>query len=316
MKNNIQHSFTKIPLTALIAVMTGSALLLGGCGKAASSESVALSSVTETPAATEAVASASVSALSASSVEKEAEKIIGTKAEGTNIVRMELTNETGKAVTGFAVKYTGQESYGDNMIPSGETYEAGETRTLYYDESEALKSVNAQTESDSAPVVNPDYSIQLTFDDQTTLELHSVPLNDIKSASILLNTENSFLFLKYVSSSTGETISTEDSEKAVLEASQATPTPTQAPTEQPAAETQQAEQSAAEQPAESTYTAPSDTYTAPSETYTDPSATYTEPSTPDTTDSGAGQAAETPAPVNTDQGADSGEGCIDNGLTW
>ena len=310
MKNNSEKKFKRIPLTTVVAVLTGSALLFGGCGKTTTTKELTASSATQTPVATEAVAA--ISAVSSSSSAKEkTEKIIGMKAEGANIVHMELTNETGKVITGFAVKYTGQESYSDNMLPAKESFEKGETRTLYYDESDALKTVNSQSASDTAPVVNPDYSIRLTFDDQSELELHSVPLNDMKTASILLNTEGSFLFLKYVSSSTGETISTEDAEKAALEASKATPTPspTQAPTEQAAVETPAAEQPVAEQPVENTYQAPA-------ETYTEPSSDYTAPSTTNTTDSGAGQTETTPAPVNTDQGADSGEGCIDDGLTW
>lgn len=310
MRNNSEKKFKRIPITTLVAVLTGSALLFSGCGKTTTTKALTASSVKETPVGTEAVVAASASVSSVSSEEK-TEKIIGTKVEGANVVHMELTNDTGKVITGFAVKYTNQESYGDNMLPEKESFEKGETRTLYYDESDALKTVNSQSSSDNAPVVNPDYSIRLTFEDQSELELHSVPLNDIKTASILLNTEGSFLFLKYVSSSTGETISTEDAEKAALEASKATPTPspTQVPTEQTAVETPAAEQPAAEQPAENTYQAPA-------ETYTEPSTDYTAPSTTDGTDSGAGQTDTAPAPVNTDQGADAGEGCIDDGLTW
>lgn len=319
MKKKFQHNITRIPLTTMTVILTGSALLLGGCGKTSAPASSAVS-VTETPAALEAVVSSSTGSVSSSSAEKEEEKIIGTKAEGTNIVHMELTNDTGKVITGFCVKYTGQEAYGSNMLASGEKFAAGETRTLYYDESEALKSANSEDASDSAPVVNPEYSIRLTFDDQSELELHSVPVNDIKTASIMLNTDGSFLFLKYVSLSTGETISTEDAEKAALEASKATPSPdpTQAATETPAAEAPAAEQGTTDQAAAGQAAAPeeSSTYTAPSDTYSDPSASYTAPSTTDTTDSGAGQAEATPAPVATDQGADSGEGCIDDGLTW
>ena len=116
MRNNSEKKFKRIPITTLVAVLTGSALLFSGCGKTTTTKALTASSVKETPVATEAVVAASASVSSVSSEEK-TEKIIGTKVEGANVVHMELTNDTGKVITGFAVKYTNQESYGDNMLP-------------------------------------------------------------------------------------------------------------------------------------------------------------------------------------------------------
>ncbi|MCC6095604.1 MAG: hypothetical protein LIV24_11390, partial [Eubacterium sp.] len=299
-------------------------LFLGGCGQkgetadTAVSASSAKATMSVTPEEAVAVSSGS-GAVQSSSVE---EKILGKKASGNNIVKIQLTNSTGKAITGVALKYAQEEKYGDNFLPANETFKPDEVRTLYYDETDALNASNtqssstAQSSSDS-PVVNPDYSMQFSFEDGSQMELHSVPLDDISTAALKLSADNTYMFLSYVSKTTKAETSTEETEKALYEAAQATPAPTQAADSEAAQNNTATTEDAGQSSGTNTYQAPdtstqNQTYTAPEQTYTAPEQTYTEP---DTSDQQQEQQTD-PQPVTPDQGSGDQDGCIDDGLTW
>lgn len=290
-----------------VAIASGLLLTMTACGgtTAAQKEAVAVTSVAETPAPTEKVMAVSESIVASSSSSKEEEKLIGEKAEGESVVSFDITNRMTAAITGVAVKYSEDGTYGDNMLPSGETFAADETRKFYYDETDALRAANGDASSASVqdtPVANPVYGIMLTMEDGTQLELHDVPFNDIRSCEIMKNDDSSYAYLSYVSEATGEVNSTEENERAIWEAAQVTPEPV----ESDAPETSDSSQTETD----TTYAAPS----AQNTTVVQQPAAQTETPQTETPQTETPQA--TAAPVQTDGGADSGDGCIDDGLTW
>lgn len=295
-------------MAAVIA--SGMLLTMTACGSttSVSKEAVAVSSVTETPEPTEKVMAVSESLTASSSSSQEEEKVIGEKSEGEAVVSFDITNRMAEAITGVAVKYTQDGEYGDNMMPSGEIFATDETRKFYYDETDALAAANGDASSASdqeAPLINPVYSVMLTMEDGTQFELHDVPVDDIKSCEIMKNADSTYAYLSYVSEATGEVNSTEENEKAAWEAAQVTPEPTEQADPTAAPETTQTETG-------TTYTAPSTQNT----TVTQQPAAAPQTETPQTEAPQTDVPQATAAPVQTDGGADSGEGCIDDGLTW
>ena len=145
--------------------------------------------------------------------EEEELKVIGTEAEGENVYKVILENNTGKGITGVAVKDSSMDAYPENMLAEGDTFAQGERRELYYDSTSALEAQAAQEADADAAALTPQYDIQLTFDDESTLVLTAFPFDDIEEG--VINLEDEVAFITYTSVATKDEMSTKEAELAI-----------------------------------------------------------------------------------------------------
>ena len=175
--------------------------------------------------------------------EKEPElKTIG--KEDKEAFKVEIKNATGKTIKGIAIKQTDEESYPENMLEDGDVFTDQESRNLYYKAPEdTTKETEENTEdmaaeSEKAPEkeLEQGYDIQLTFEDDSTAELHAFPFEDIEKGEICY--EDDVAYLTYTSVASKEELNTKEAELAVKEAEQkaAEEAAAQAAAEQKAAE--------------------------------------------------------------------------------
>lgn len=167
--------------------------------------------------------------------EKEYQKI-GVKAEGAFEVL--IKNNMGADITGIAVKTTAQTEYPANMMKSEEVWKNGDTAELFYTPD---SSAAPTAETDKA--INVGYSVQLTLADGRVVELTTFGFEDMEE-KVELCFEDEVGFVKYVSKTSGDEMSTKEQEinaKAQREAE------AQAQAEAAAAAQAQAEAAAAAQ---------------------------------------------------------------------
>ncbi len=226
------------------------------------------------------------------------EKTIGEKSEGAFEVK--LTNSTGQDITAVAIKTSNEEAYPASILKTDDSFAKDETRTLYYKPSdEAAKSTATETGKE-LPV---EYTVQLTFADKTTIELHAFPFDSVKEAKILL--QDQLAYITYEQD--GKEVSTLEAEKAIKTQAEEAKKASDAATATAAAEAEaaaQAEAAAAAEAAASSASS-SSTSTESDTTYTEPAATYTEPA----------QSTESSASTGTEAGG-ADDGCVTDGLTY
>ena len=187
--------------------------------------------------------------------EKEPElKTIG--KEDKEAFKVEIKNATGKTIKGIAIKQTDEESYPENMLEDGDVFTDQESRNLYYkapedttkETEENTEDMAAESEKAQQKELEQGYDIQLTFEDDSTAELHAFPFEDIEKGEICY--EDDVAYLTYTSVASKEELNTKEAELAVKVAEQkaAEEAAAQAAAEQKAAE-EAAAQAAAEQKA-------------------------------------------------------------------
>ena len=188
--------------------------------------------------------------------EKEPElKTIG--QEDKEAFKVEIKNATGKNIKGITIKQTDEESYPENMLEDGDVFTDQESRNLYYKVPEQSTEVSEESAEDTAvesegtqeKELEQGYDIQLTFEDDSTAELHAFPFEDIEKGEICY--EDDVAYLTYTSVASKEELNTKDAElavKAAAEQKAAEEAAAQAAAEQKAAE-EAAAQAAAEQKA-------------------------------------------------------------------
>ena len=187
--------------------------------------------------------------------EKEPElKTIG--KEDKEAFKVEIKNATGKTIKGIAIKQTDEESYPENMLEDGDVFTDQESRNLYYkapedttkETEENTEDMAAESEKAQEKELEQGYDIQLTFEDDSTAELHAFPFEDIEKGEICY--EDDVAYLTYTSVASKEELNTKEAELAVKVAEQkaAEEAAAQAAAEQKAAE-EAAAQAAAEQKA-------------------------------------------------------------------
>ena len=188
--------------------------------------------------------------------EKEPElKTIG--KEDKEAFKVEIKNATGKTIKGIAIKQTDEESYPENMLEDGDVFTDQESRNLYYkapedttkETEENTEDMAAESEKAQEKELEQGYDIQLTFEDDSTAELHAFPFEDIEKGEICY--EDDVAYLTYTSVASKEELNTKEAELAVKVAEQkaAEEAAAQAAAEQKAAEQKAAEQKAAEEAA-------------------------------------------------------------------
>ena len=174
-------------LTALTAFVLSLSMLLTGCTSNATSEK--------------------------KKAKKEELALIGTKAKGKYIYRLEAKNESGKNITSFTIYDSGTNTTTENLLKANDAYKNNEKRELYYDAAQAIKKASANSDKE----LNPDYAINITFDDQSTAVLHNIPFDDMKDMQIKYDQKNTLYYITYQSKNNKETQSTDQAEISLKE---------------------------------------------------------------------------------------------------
>ena len=245
--------------------------------------------------------------------EKEPElKTIG--QEDKEAFKVEIKNATGKNIKGITIKQTDEESYPENMLEDGDVFTDQESRNLYYKVPEQSTEVSEESAEDTAvesegtqeKELEQGYDIQLTFEDDSTAELHAFPFEDIEKGEICY--EDDVAYLTYTSVASKEELNTKEAELAVKVAEQkaAEEAAAQAAAEQKAAEQKAAEEAAAAAAAQKSRSSSSNSYSSnnssnESGSSSESSSSASEPSS----DAGAG---------SSDSSGD--DACLDDGLLY
>ena len=245
--------------------------------------------------------------------EKEPElKTIG--QEDKEAFKVEIKNATGKNIKGITIKQTDEESYPENMLEDGDVFTDQESRNLYYKVPEQSTEVSEESAEDTAvesegtqeKELEQGYDIQLTFEDDSTAELHAFPFEDIEKGEICY--EDDVAYLTYTSVASKEELNTKEAELAVKAAEQkaAEEAAAQAAAEQAAAEQKAAEEAAAAAAAQKSRSSSSNSYSSnnssnESGSSSESSSSASEPSS----DAGAG---------SSDSSGD--DACLDDGLLY
>ena len=176
--------------------------------------------------------------------------------EDKEAFKVEVKNATGKNIKGVAIKLTDEDAYPENMLEEGDVFADQESRNLYYkalekNENEDVTEESETTENDGTDdekVLEQGYDVQLTFEDDSTAELHAFPFGDIEKGDLCY--ADDVAYLTYTSIESKEQIDTKEAELAVKQAAEqkAAEEAAQAAAEQKAAE-EAAAQAAAEQEA-------------------------------------------------------------------
>lgn len=177
--------------------------------------------------------------------------------EDKEAFKVEVKNATGKNIKGVAIKLTDEDAYPENMLEEGDVFADQESRNLYYkalekNENEDVTEESETTENDGTgdeKVLEQGYDVQLTFEDDSTAELHAFPFGDIEKGDLCY--ADDVAYLTYTSIESKEQIDTKEAELAVKQAAEqkaAEEVAAQAAAEQKAAE-EAAAQAAAEQKA-------------------------------------------------------------------
>jgi colicin import membrane protein len=124
-------------------------------------------------------------------------KIIGESVEGA--YKVYLTNMTGKAIKGIAVRKETDLEFPDSLMEEEDLFEAREERILYY-----------RDELQDGQIADAEYEIMLTFEDDTTAVLHKFPFKDMEEGKICLDDE--IAYLTYTSIVTKAPVNTKASE--------------------------------------------------------------------------------------------------------
>ena len=153
---------------------------------------------------------------------------------------------------------TDEDAYPENMLEEGDVFADQESRNLYYkalekNENEDVTEESETTENDGTEdekVLEQGYDVQLTFEDDSTAELHAFPFGDIEKGDICY--ADDVAYLTYTSIESKEQIDTKEAELAVKQAAEqkaAEEAAAQAAAEQKAAEEAAARKKEAEQAA-------------------------------------------------------------------
>ena len=133
---------------------------------------------------------------------------IGREQEDAYQVAMD--NQIGQDITAVAVKLTTEESYPADLMEDGQTWSDGETALVCYLPDEAAAS---QDEEDGIAVKDT-YEMQLTLEDGSTIQLTTVPFEDMDACTLYL--EDDVPYLEYTSLSSQEEVSTKETESAAI----------------------------------------------------------------------------------------------------
>lgn len=125
-----------------------------------------------------------------------------------------MTNLTEKNITGLTVKRSDEAEYPANMMKTDQKIEDKEKFNFYYILKEEEKNPEKDSEEQESELadalVNLTYSLQVSFEDKTVVELSSFAIEDMEEASLCY--EDDVYFFKYKSISEKTEVTTKEME--------------------------------------------------------------------------------------------------------
>ncbi len=277
---------SKVRFTAAVAIscLCFAITACGGRGSLGKAEETvsAASSLSPSPTAEASPSAAPLPTEEAPQVTPEAEEspVIRTfgSPEGSSVVSVQIKNDSGKGITGIAIKTGEGQDYGEDLLSGDDSIAEGESFVVHYDTEDVRKASDEPQDDasyDSEDKV-PEYLIRITYDDGECYELHSFPFGDTSEAVLMC--ADGFSYIMYTSGTDMSEVSTEELERML--SADALVSVAAGGTEESQAADGSAGTEVYTEPVYETYTEPvQETFAEPAqETYTEPAQEmYTEP---------------------------------------
>lgn len=133
-------------------------------------------------------------------------KDLGEKTD--NCISLNIINQTQKNIKSFNINTSSNTT--TKLLEEDDIFYSDEERLLNYT---LLEEKESTKESDA--VIPVEYTIVVTYDDNTTSTVHGFPFKDTNQ--VLLKLDGNISYLEYYSNQKNKNISTLDSEKLILE---------------------------------------------------------------------------------------------------
>ena len=141
---------------------------------------------------------------------KEELKTVGEKKDGC--ITFKMKNATSKKITGLAIKTSEETEFPENMMDAEDSFELKEKKKVFF----SRKEENTEETTDTASGDEaPNYDLHITFEDQTTADIHGVALEDL--GTLTIREKDGIVYGTYKAKSTKEKKSTYDTEKAIAD---------------------------------------------------------------------------------------------------
>lgn len=142
---------------------------------------------------------------------KEELKTVGEKKDGC--ITFKMKNATSKKITGLAIKTAKDTEFPENMMAAEDSFELKEKKKVFY--SKAAEENTEETTDAAAEDQAPAYDLHITFEDETTTDVHGVALEDL--GTLTIREKDGIVYGTYKTKSTKEKKSTYDTEKAIAD---------------------------------------------------------------------------------------------------
>ncbi|MGO5541377.1 hypothetical protein ACTQWG_02470 [Blautia sp. HCP3S3_H10_1] len=140
---------------------------------------------------------------------KEELKTVGEKKDGC--ITFKMKNATSKKITGLAIKTAEEADYPENMMTADDSFDLKEKKKVFFSKSE-------NTAEETAEEVDPSqkmYDLHITFEDQTTADVHNIALEDL--GTLTIREKDGITYGTYKTKSTKEKKNTYSAEKAAAD---------------------------------------------------------------------------------------------------
>ena len=143
-------------------------------------------------------------------------KTIGTASDADGVYKVDVTNETGKAITSITYKVDDEGAWGSNLLADGDSFAADEERLMYVDLSSHPDAVSKA--STDGTLTYPAIAVEITLEDGTVADLHEFPLDSVQSLAI--KTDGTIYYVEYTLGGASDTVSTQADEQGIYQATQ------------------------------------------------------------------------------------------------
>lgn len=141
---------------------------------------------------------------------------IGTASDADGVYKVDVTNETGKAITSITYKFDDEDAWGNNLLADGDSFAADEERLMYVDLSSRPDAVSKA--STDGTLTYPAIAVEITLEDGTVADLHEFPLDSVQSLAI--KTDGTVYYVEYTLDGATDAVSTQADEQGIYQALQ------------------------------------------------------------------------------------------------
>ena len=138
-------------------------------------------------------------------------KTIGTASDADGVYKVDVTNETGKAITSITYKFDDEDAWGNNLLADGDSFAADEERLMYVDLSSRPDAVSKA--STDGTLTYPAIAVEITLEDGTVADLHEFPLDSVQSLAI--KTDGTVYYVEYTLDGATDAVSTQADEQGI-----------------------------------------------------------------------------------------------------